>query len=188
MKRINRFFWWCAGANINILEKCPKLKLICITATGQDNVDLDYCLESGITVKNAKGYSTESVAQHTFTMAFYLIGKSAYFSQYTQGGKWEDSEIFSHHGRSFNEINGKTWGIIGLGTIGRKVAKIARAFGANVIYFSTSGKNIDQEEEQVDLDTLLLESDIISIHAPLNERTHNLIARKELEKLKHLKQ
>ena len=158
-----------------VMDKCKKLKLICIAATGMNNVDLEYAAKKGIAVKNVAGYSTDSVVQHTFAMAFYLIEKLKYYDEYVKSGKWCKSEIFTHLEKPFWQISGKTWGIIGLGTIGKKVANVAKSFGCNIIYYSTTGKNQDLEYPKYELDTLLKSSDIISIHAPLNEHTFNLL-------------
>ncbi|WP_058485767.1 D-2-hydroxyacid dehydrogenase [Defluviitalea phaphyphila] len=170
--------------NSSNLSQAKNLKLICITATGTNNVDLNYTKEHGIVVTNVAGYSTHSVIQHTFAMAFYLIEHLSYYDQYVKSKEYCNNDIFTHIGKPFYELKGKTWGIIGLGTIGQGVAKIASAFGCNVIYYSTSGKNNNQPFTQVSLDTLLSTSDIISIHAPLNEKTNNLLTYNELIKMK----
>jgi len=158
------------------------IKFIQIAATGMNNVDLEYARKKGILVKNVAGYSTNSVVQQTFALVLGLLNKVCYFDEYTRE-KYPKSEIFTHI-RNWFEINGKRWGIIGLGTIGREVAKIARAFGAEVVYYSTSGKNNSDEYKRVDLKELMKTSDIISIHAPLNENTKDLIKEKELLMMK----
>lgn len=162
----------------------PQLKLICISATGTNNVDLVAAEKAGIRVKNVSGYSTESVAQSTFAMLFQLLHQQRYYDQYTGDKSWCSSPTFTHIERGFSELAGKRWGIIGYGAIGQRVAEIAKVFGCELCYFSTSGKNSGQSIEQVDLDSLLTDCDIISIHAPLNEKTENLIASDELQKLK----
>lgn len=164
--------------------KATQVKLICVTATGTNNIDLEYCKNNGIGVCNVAGYSTDSVAQHTFAMLFYLLEHLNYYDAYVKKGHYVDDEMFTHFARKFYQVKDKTWGIIGLGAIGRRVAEIATVFGAKVKYYSTSGRNNDQPYEQVDLDTLLKESDILSIHAPLNENTKNLIGYDELVKMK----
>ena len=163
-----------------MMEATPTLKLICVAATGMNNVDLDAAKNRGIAVRNVAGYSTDSVIQHTFSMLFYLMGHSRYYDDYVKNGEWQRSEIFTHVGRPFHEIKGKTWGIIGLGEIGRGVANVAKAFGAHVRYYSTSGKNVNPDFEQVTLSRLLEESDIVTIHAPLNAQTKGLIGHSEL--------
>lgn len=166
------------------LQKADKLKLVCITATGTNIVDFAYTNARGITVCNVKGYSTNSVIQHTFALFFYVYEKLGYYDQFVKSGEYIRSDIFSHFMKTFHELAGKTWGIIGLGEIGRGVADVAKQFGCNVIYYSTSGKNTNPEYNQVDFDTLLHTSDVISIHAPLNDRTMNLIDVEELRKMK----
>lgn len=169
--------------NKEIMDASPNLKLICITATGTNNVDLEYAAKKGILVKNVVGYSTASVAQTTFSLALYLLSSMKYYDEYVQSGQWSNSSVFTHVGKPFFEIKGRTWGIIGLGNIGREVAKIATAFGANVQYYSTSGKNTSVEYTKVNLQEIM-QSDIISIHAPLNDATKNLISKKELSLMK----
>lgn len=160
------------------------LKLVCVTATGTNNLDKEYLAKRGIEWRNVAGYSTESVAQHTFAMLFYLLEKLRYYDDYVKDGRYVNDTIFTHFEERFFQINGKTWGIIGLGNIGRRVADIAKAFGANVIYYSTSGKNSQDGYNRVDLDTLLASSDIISVHAPLTEATEGLINKETLSKMK----
>lgn len=167
-----------------IMDTCKNLKLVCVTATGTNNVDLEYAASKGIEVKNVVGYSTASVAQTTFTLALYLLSSSRYYDEYVRSGAWTKSSMFTHIDKPFYEIKGKTWGIIGLGNIGREVAKIATAFGAHVCYYSISGKNVNSEYKQVSLEELMQKSQIISIHAPLNDATNNLITRKELSFMK----
>lgn len=167
-----------------IIEANPQLKLICIAATGMNNVDLIAAEEAGVAVKNVAGYSTESVAQSTFSMLFQLIHQSRYYDHYIQSKGWCNSPVFTHIDIPFTEIKGKRWGIIGMGAIGQRVAEIAQVFGCELCYYSTSGKNSGQAIEQLDLDTLLSSCDIISIHAPLNAQTENLIDEKALRLLK----
>lgn len=167
-----------------VMEASPKLKLICVTATGTNNIDHEAAERRGIIVKNVAGYSTDAVVQHTFSMLFYLMGHSRYYDEYVKSGNWQKESVFTHIGPSFSELRGKTWGIIGLGEIGRNVANIARTFGANVCYYSTSGKNENSEFEKTTLSRLIENSDIISIHAPLNPSTENLISHSELLQIK----
>ncbi len=184
----------CEDADIIVVNKVPmneetlgqarNLKLICITATGTNIVDFPYVNQRKITVTNVKGYSTQSVIQHTFALFFYLYEKLSYYDGFVKSGEYIRSDVFSHFVAKFHELAGKTWGIIGLGEIGRGVAEVAKQFGCSIIYYSTSGRNSNPEYRQVDLDTLLKESDIISIHAPLNDRTNRLIGEQELQKMK----
>lgn len=173
--------------NKDILEKLPKLKLICVTATGMNNIDLEYAKKLNIEVKNVANYSTQSVAQHTLMMVLNLIGKQDYYDDFVKSGKWAESDIFTHINNNFElyDLENKNWGIIGFGNIGQRVAKLANAFGANVKYYSTSGKNTNANFVRIEhLQDLLKNSDIITIHAPLNETTKNLITKKELDLLK----
>ncbi|MHC3993366.1 D-2-hydroxyacid dehydrogenase [Thiomicrolovo sp. ZZH C-3] len=163
-----------------MMAATPSLKLICVAATGTNNVDIPAAEARGIAVKNVAGYSTDSVIQHTFSMLFYLLGHSRYYDSYVKNGDWSRSEVFTHVGRPFHEIKGKVWGIIGLGEIGRGVAAVAKVFGAEVRYYSTSGKNDNPDYEKVTLSRLLEESDIVTIHAPLNASTKGLIGHSEL--------
>jgi glycerate dehydrogenase len=166
------------------MQRCPLLKLICIAATGTNNVDLDAAAQIGIEVKNVAGYSTQSVVQHTFAMALYLLEKMGYYDKSVKNQEWSRSGLFTDVSKPFFEIAGKNWGIIGLGEIGKGVAKVAEAFGANVSYYSTSGKNKDANYRQQSLEALLSSCDIISIHAPLNAQTQNLINADNLALLK----
>ena len=167
-----------------VIAAAPKLKLICVAATGTNNIDHAAAKQRGISVKNVAGYSTDAVVQHTFSMLFYLMGHSRYYDSYVKSGGWQKEEVFTHIGPSFHELRGRTWGIIGLGEIGQSVAKIASAFGAKVCYYSTSGKNDNTEFEKTTLSRLIENSDIVSIHAPLNSSTENLISHSELLQLK----
>jgi glycerate dehydrogenase len=170
--------------NDAVMEAAPSLKLICVAATGTNNIDHDAAARRAIAVKNVAGYSTDAVVQHTFSMLFYLMGHSRYYDEYVKNGSWQKEAVFAHIGPSFSELRDKTWGIIGLGEIGRNVARIASAFGANVCYYSTSGKNENSEYEKTTLSRLIENSDIISIHAPLNASTENLISHSELLQMK----
>ena len=181
------------GADVVITNKvvidketmdASNLKLICISATGMNNVDLAYAAAKGIAVKNVAGYSTASVVQHTFACLFALTNRIKFYDNYAQSGEWAKSEIFTNLDRSIGEIAGKSFGVIGLGEIGRGVARIAAAFGANVSYYSTSGANANAEFKRQNLDELLGGCDIVSIHAPLNEKTRNLIGERELNLMK----
>ncbi len=160
------------------------VKLICITATGTNNVDLVYAKEKDIEVKNVAGYSTSSVVQVAFSMIFYFVQKLNYYKSYVDEGKWQKSKIFTHIDEPFYELDKKRVGIIGLGEIGRNLAKKARAFDCEVVYFSTSGKNSNSEYKQASLDELLKTSDIISIHAPLNENTKDLLNYENMKNMK----
>ena len=157
------------------LEKADRLKLVCVTATGTNNLDKDYLKKRGISWRNVAGYSTESVAQHTFAMLFYLLEKLPYYDDYVKSESYVDNTTFTHFTNVFHELSGMTWGIIGLGAIGQRVARIATEFGCHVIYYSTTGKNNQPDYERVSFHTLLEQSDIISVHAPLTEDTRGLM-------------
>lgn len=170
--------------NEQTLKDAVNLKMIAITATGYNIIDKAYTDSRGIAVANVGGYSTDSVAQHTFALALYLIDQMDYYDKYVKTGEYVKSDIFCHFDKKIFELAGKTWGIIGMGAIGRKVAEIARVFDCRVIYYSTTGKNHNQEYDAVDLDTLLAQSDILSVHAPLNPVTENLMNMEAFRKMK----
>lgn len=166
-----------------IIEQ-SKFKLICITATGTNNIDLEAAQKANITVKNVSDYSTSSVSQVTFTLVLELIQKISYYKEYVDSLQWSRSNLFTHIDKPFFELKNKKWGIIGLGNIGKEVAKIATAFGCEVNYYSTSGKNLNTDYNNISLEELLKTSDVISIHSPLNESTYNLINKTNLDLLK----
>ena len=170
--------------NEELLKDAPNVKMLAITATGFDNIDLEYCKSRGIAAANVKAYSTPAVAQHTFAMALYLLEKLPVYDTYVKNGDYAKSPIFTCFEPFFTELGGKTWGIIGLGNIGRKVAEIAKVFGCRVIFYSASGNNTTSDYERVDFDTLLAESDILSLHCPLTDRTQNIINAEALAKMK----
>jgi glycerate dehydrogenase len=174
-----------AVMNEEMLKDAHKVKLLCITATGYDNIDLEYIKKRGIAAANIKGYSTPAVAQHTFAMALYILEKISYYDDFVKSGRYSSQAGFCNFDERYFELEGKTWGIIGMGNIGKKVAKIADAFGCRVIYYSTSGKNSVKGYEQVSFDDLLARSDILSIHCPLNDKTRGLIDMKALKKMKN---
>lgn len=174
-----------ALVNEETIGSATNLKLVCVTATGTNNLDKDYLAKRGIEWRNVAGYSTESVAQHTFAMLFYLLEKLNYYDAYVKEERYVNDTIFTHFAERFHQIQGMTWGIIGMGNIGRRVADIAKAFGANVIYYSTSGKNNQEGYIRVDFDTLLATSDIVSVHAPLTPETENLMNKEAFAKMKN---
>ena len=171
--------------NEESIGEAEYLKLVCVTATGTNNLDKEYLAKRGIAWRNVAGYSTESVAQHTFGLLFFLLEKLAYYDDYVKTERYVEDTIFTHFENVFHELYGKTWGIIGLGNIGKRVADIAKAFGCRVIYYSTSGKNSQPEYERVSFDTLLAESDIVSVHAPLDENTKGLMNEEAFKKMKN---
>ena len=170
--------------NESTLKDAKNVKLICEFATGYDNVDIEYCKERGIGVCNVRNYSTDMVAQHTFAMALYLSEKLEHYDRYVKSGQYANQDRFSNFDIPFYELTGKTWGIIGMGNIGRRVAKIAEAFGCKVIFYSVTGKSTVTEYERVDFDTILKESDYLSLHCPLSDLTRDLIDAEALSKMK----
>ena len=184
----------CSGADVIIVNKLPvnektigsvdTLKIVLTTATGYDNIDVAFLKSRGVKVCNVKGYSTDSVAQHTFALLFYVYEKLRSYDDFVKSGEYSKHDIFTYFDEPFSELSGKVWGIVGLGEIGKRVAKIVTAFGCEVVYYSTSGRNSNNDYEQVDFETLLKISDIISVHAPLNEKTKYLFNADAFKKMK----
>lgn len=170
--------------NEKSIGNAEQLKLVCVTATGTNNLDKEYLAKRGIEWRNVAGYSTESVAQHTFALLFFLLEKLSYYDAYVKSEKYIGDVTFTHFANVFHELSGKTWGIIGLGSIGRRIAELAKLFGCNVIYYSTSGKNNNADYKRVDFDELLKTSDIVSIHAPLDENTRGIMNKEAFLKMK----
>ncbi len=170
--------------NEETLKDAPRVKLICEFATGYDNIDLEYCGRRGIRVANVRDYCTSAVVQHTFAMALFLLEHLHYYDEYVKSGDYAMQDRFSHFDLPFPEIKEKTWGIVGMGNIGRGVARVADAFGCRVIYHSTTGHNVVEGYEAADKDTLLRESDILSLHCPLNKNTKYFIDAQALHKMK----
>lgn len=164
-----------------IMKQLPDLKLVCVAATGINNVDLNFADNNGIEVKNVAGYSTDSVAQLTFTMLLYLLNKPFYYDTYVKSGAYSRSDTFTHHKEPFWELKGKRLGIIGLGAIGRQVSRIGESFGMEVVFFSTTGRNNHISYKRFELDDLLMSSDVVTIHAPLNSRTRDLITYEKMK-------
>jgi len=173
-----------APMNQSTLADAPNVKLICLLATGYDCVDLTYCKSRGIKVANVVNYCTPAVAQHTLLLALMLSGKTAFYDQYVKSGAYSAQERFSNFDRTFHDLEGMTWGIIGMGTIGRKVASLADAFGCKVQFYSASGSSTCTDYPRVGLDTLLCTSDIVYLHCPLTDRTRSLIDKHAFEKMK----
>jgi len=171
--------------NAETLKDAPNVKLICEFATGFDNVDLDYCKRRGIRVANVRDYCSSAVAQHTFSLALYLLEHTRHYDDYVKGGAYGAQDRFSNFDLAFGELEGKTWGIVGMGNIGKRVAKIAEAFGCRVIFYSVTGKSTCTAYEQVTFDELLTQADFLSLHCPLSDLTRNLIDREALSKMKN---
>lgn len=168
----------------HLIDSAENLKLICISATGTNNIDVEYAASKGIPVRNVAGYSTDSVAQSTFMHILSLIGGSPYFDRSVKSGDYSRSGMFTDPDWNWYELAGKTLGVVGMGNIGRKVAQIAEAFGMKVCYYSTSGTGHCKDYPCLPLSELLAASDVVSIHAPLNDRTNGLIGEKELAMMK----
>ncbi|MED9904608.1 MAG: NAD(P)-dependent oxidoreductase [Lachnospiraceae bacterium] len=166
------------------LKDSERVKLICEFATGFDNCDLTYCKSRGIGVANVVDYSTSMVAQHTFTLALALVQKLAHYDTYVKSGEYSAQDRFSNFDVPFTELAGRTWGIVGMGNIGKRVARIAEAFGCRVIFHSITGKSTVTAYEQVDKETLLRESDFLSLHCPLSDLSRNFIDGEALKKMK----
>ncbi len=166
------------------LKHAPNVRLICELATGFDNVDLAYCKSRGIKVCNVVDYCSGMVAQHTFTLALALLEKLPHYDQYVKSGAYSAQDRFSNFDLPFHELEGMTWGIMGMGNIGRRVARIAAAFGCRVIFHSVTGVSSCRDYPQVDKETLLRESDVLSLHCPLSDLTRGIIDREALRKMK----
>ncbi len=173
-----------APLNETTMKDAPNVKLICLFATGYDNVDITYCKSRGIKVANVVNYCTPAVAQHTLLLALMLTEKIAFYDQYVKSGTYSAQDRFSNFDRAFCDLNGKTWGIVGMGNIGRRVAGLAQAFGCRVIFYSASGKSTCTDYERVELDALLAQSDILSLHCPLSDRTRGLLNKDAFDKMK----
>lgn len=173
-----------APINEETVGKASNLKLVCVTATGTNNLDKPFLEGKGIAWRNVAGYSTESVAQHTFALVLSLLEHIVYYDKYVKEDKYTNDKLFTHFAMHFNELSQKTWGIVGLGDIGKRVASLATAFGCKVIYYSTSGKNHNSDYEEVDFDTILSQSDILSVHAPLTDDTLHLFDKSAFSKMK----
>ncbi len=167
------------------LKDCPNVKLICELATGFDNCDLAYCKSRGIQVRNVVDYSTGMVAQHTLTLALALSQKLMHYDNYVKSGAYGAQDRFSNFDVPFYELEGKTWGIVGMGNIGRRVAKLASAFGCKVIFTSITGKSTCTDYPQVSKEELLAESDFLSLHCPLSDLSRNYIDAEALGKMKN---
>ncbi len=165
------------------LEQLPRLRLICVAATGMNHIDLEAAAERGIAVKNAVGYSTHSVTETTIGAAIALMRQVVYYDRYVKQ-EYGGSERQYHFGRTTHQLFGSRWGIIGLGNIGHSVAKVAEALGCEVAYTSTSGVAREEPYPCLPLDELLAWADVVSIHAPLNDRTRGLIGARELARMK----
>ena len=166
------------------IASLPHLRLICVAATGMNNIDLNAAAEHGVEVRNAVGYSTYAVAETTLSSALALLREVTYYDNYFKSGAYASSERIFNFDRPTAQLRGKRWGIIGMGNIGREVARLAEAFGCEVSYYSTSGVERKEEYPSLELEELLRSSDVVSIHCPLNERTRSLIGAEQLALMK----
>lgn len=173
-----------APMNEATMKDAPDIKLICLFATGYDNVDIPYCQSRGIRVANVVNYCTSMVAQHTLLLALALTEKLSHYDQYVKSGAYSAQERFSNFDIAFHDMENLTWGIVGMGTIGRRVAALAQMLGCRVIFYSASGQSTCTEYERVDFDALLAQSDVLSLHCPLSDRTRGLIGRDAFKKMK----
>ncbi len=170
--------------NQEFLDAAPKLKLVCEAGTGINNIDVALCEKRGVIVRNVAAYSTDSVAQTAWMHILNLAGQAFHYQDFVQSGDYSKNPVHVDYRHPFMELAGKTLGIVGMGAIGQKVASIARAFGMEVIYYSTSGTGHCKEYPCVGLEELLRRSDVISIHAPYNERTAGLIGYEQFRQMK----
>lgn len=187
-----------AGAEVIITNKVrvmreeimalrSSLRLICVAATGVNNVDLEAAREAGVEVRNVPAYSTESVAEATLGMVLGLLRNVGYYDRWVKSGNYSNSGRCFNLDRSISEVKGKRWGVIAMGNIGRRVAEVATVLGAEVVYYSTSGANLGGGGGGytcLDLPALLGSSDIVTIHAPLNARTQGLIGYEQLQMMR----
>lgn len=167
--------------NAESLKCASMLKLICVAATGYDNIDVDYCRLHGIGVCNVVGYSTDSVAAVTVATALSLATHLFEYNEYTKSGAYSRGAFANAVSPVYHELYGKTWGIYGYGNIGRRVADVARAFGCRVIVCK---KTPDESVSCVSLDSLVEASDILTVHTPLNEETRGSLNRERLSRMK----
>lgn len=175
----------CNKTNLDsyTLRLAKNLKYIGLFATGYNNIDIDYCKENNIAVCNAGSYSTNAVAQHTFALILEHYNNTAKYNQFVQDGKWKRSKTFSPFVYPLSELAGKTLGIVGLGSIGQAVAKIANAFEMNVIAYNRSAREIENVK-MVSLDELLSKSNIVSVHCPLNSESEHMFNKETFAKMK----
>ena len=173
-----------ASMNETSMKDARNVKYVGELATGFDNCDTGYLRSRGIRLTNVRDYSTAMVAQHTFTLALALSQKIGYYDDYVKSGQYEASHRFSYFGKPFTELDGKTWGIVGFGNIGSKVARIAEAFGCRVITHSVTGRRHDAGYEEVGREELLERSDVLSLHCPLSDKSRYFIDEAALSRMK----
>ena len=170
--------------NKEFLDAAPKLRLVCEAGTGINNIDVKLCEERGVLVRNVAGYSTDSVAQTAWMHILNLAGRAFHYNTFVHDGSYSENVVHVDYRHPFTEIAGKTLGVVGMGAIGHKVAAIGKAFGMDVIYYSTSGTGHCKDYPCVGIDELLERADFITIHAPYNERTAGLIGYEQMKRMK----
>ncbi len=169
--------------NRETLSKAENLKYIGLFATGYNNIDIDYCREKGITVCNAGSYSTDAVCQHTFALILECLSRVGDYNKFVHQGKWKNSLTFSPFVFPLSELAGKTLGIVGYGSIGKAVAKVAVAFNMKVLAYKRN-KVEDSVVTFTDFDTILKESDIVTVHCPLNKDSEKIFNKDAFGKMK----
>lgn len=167
-----------------VMDACPNLRFIGVFATGYNNIDIAAAKEKGICVCNVPGYSTDSVAQHTFALILHHYSSVAKYAATVAGGDWVYSKLFTYFDIPFYELSGKTLGIVGYGAIGKKVAKIALAFGMKVLIYTRTAPENDNSVEVVSLDELMTRSDVVTLHCPLTDKTEKMINERTLSLMK----
>lgn len=168
----------------DVMDACPNLKFIGVFATGYNNIDIAAAKENGICVCNVPGYSTDSVAQHTFALILHHYSSIAKYADTVANGDWVYSKLFTYFNIPFFELSGKTLGIVGYGAIGKKVAKIALAFGMKVLIYTRTAPENDNSVEVVSLDELMSRSDVVTLHCPLTDKTEKMINERTLSLMK----
>lgn len=164
------------------IAAAPRLKMVALAATGSDNVDLDACKERGIVVSNIRGYAVRSVPEHVFALIFSLRRSIVAYRQSVQAGRWQEADQFCYFDYSIKDLAGSTLGIIGAGALGQSVAQIGRALGMRVRFAAHKGRT-DMGALYTPFDTILAESDVITLHCPLNAHTHHLLSTEEFAKM-----
>lgn len=171
--------------NSEVFSQLPKLKYLIESATGYDNIDIDSARKFKIPVSNVRGYSTESVVQHTFSLILALINRSEYYSNQVSNGRWSDNDFFTFWDSTIYELAGKTLGLYGFGQIGQRVAKVANAFGMKVIaHRKNPSQGYSNMVKHAEFEELIAESDILSLHAPLTNENTGILDLNQFRKMK----
>jgi glycerate dehydrogenase len=172
--------------NEKLISLFPNTKLVVVSATGYNNVDIPLCASKNITVCNVRGYSTEGVVQHVFAAIFSRFNRLEYYTAEVKKGRWQQTPDFCFYDHSIAELAGKTLGVIGYGTIGKRVSQVAEVFGMDVLVFNKygSGQMLSSKIREVELEEVFSVSDVISLHVPLNPQTKELINKHTLAYMK----